>query len=226
MNPELPPRERELLELLVSGELDLTSAEVQDRRATDRPFDALVRDLVEARTRLEQAGDADRALIEKALVHVTDQDRALARQVLTGLASQRRTSGWQRWRWPVLLVSAATLALVLWFLRPESPSRQPTYLDDGSVQCLGPAPGTPAYNEFRWTGELAGGDVWVLRVYSAEDPTTTRPLHEEIGLTGNRWAPSEELTRTWPDRIVWQVTLRNPTGEEPVRASASRSRIP
>ena len=191
--------------------------------------------LIAVRELLDDAGREERETLAELDWKSSVPGSDVVAPFVRGLAEQRRNrlrADRQR-RWIVWVASAAASLLVIgWIARlvlRQDVSSAPNDITLGPTQQVRMSPQGPVreYSPFEWALELPSQGHFELRIWDDRAGAAADPFAKRTDLDQPRCPFSPEQTRTWPDKIRWQVLAYDATGAQlPGVFSASAERSP
>ena len=235
MSDELNSERRELLERLVTGELDPHGEE--GRRLLEA--DSGLREELEQLRRVAEVLDETAAEEERFLAGIPEdgEDARQAREVLRAIWSQESPRSRRR-PLPLLWIGLAAGVLFaailgLTFLGGnDAPGPKDSIELGGKLLHSGSPEGeVEEFSEFQWKSDLPPDYRFTLVIRDAVLKGTDGrgvEVYTKDHILDTSWTLPEDLARGLPDSIVWSVTAEMPGGEDamdgPVVAAHRRPR--
>jgi len=216
-----PNRERrELLERLLTGELDPHGEEGRGLLERDAALREELEELREVAGVLDEAAAAEAELL--AAVPEDGEDARQAREALQAIWSQEDARCGRR-RFPMFWIGlaagvlfAAILGLALLRGNGDSGPRNPIELGGELLRAEAPVGGVTEYSVFRWESDLPRGYSFVLEIRDPNRPGADgrgELRYSQDGILDTSWKLPEDLARGLPDSIEWSVSAIMPGGE-------------
>ena len=215
MNEELQPGQERLLHDLWSGACLPTDERVVELLRTSPAAAKAHAEYTAMVERIDGATHEREQLLAEVLAQAPSADeervvagfRDFARGASPAAESAQATPALTRWAWLGALAAAVFLIVQL---RPSPPAEDTSFtLGDNSSACGSPSGEVDAFGTFTWSLELPRNGSFELSVYDAANGAL---LHREEDWERASWTYDAASHGAWPDRIRWNVLVRDGGG--------------
>ncbi len=231
-----PGKHEDVLQALLSGDIDRESAVVQEQLNSCSVCREKVAGLLGLEGAMNQIADEAEELAflafeeapegileEKAVDSFRDQlqeSEATAPRPLSFSSS-----------WVALAAGLGAVGITIFLIfflgdpGKENDPLAPGVLGAGQLECLFPSGKVASYDRFEWTHEVEGVVRYSLRIYDREsgDRESGEPALGPLSLSEEVWIPTQEELLSLPAEIHWKVVAFNITGIEVGVDSANAS---
>jgi len=212
--------QEDLIERLITGELDLESPEVQEA-LSDPSFRAEYESAANTMAWLDAAGSHARELARQAEDEGPVDGEDAVHQVFAREARAQTPPAPKR-SWAPIWLAAAAVIVAGWLffgLEPSSdPAPDPSRILGASIAELEPSGATDVFGEFRWRYDLPPGGWFLVTIDSGVDGGEIL-TSEKLFLPS--WRPSVEA---WPAVVRWEVQAFDESGRRIASATAEAAR--
>ncbi len=207
-----------VLQQIVTGELDAAEGRAAELLAECATCRSRLEELRALAQNLSATFRVERDALAEA-AGLTDAPGEAAVAAAVRARGKRRVARRTFWIAAVAAAAAAVLAVVGDRLLRGSRSGveelpHDLILDGGGTLTVERPIGTvDSYLPFRWTSDAQPGWYYYVEVRDDTDERRDELLAEAERWRTNEWSPSPERG-TWPDRIVWSITVYDSTGND------------